>query len=121
MLLRKIIHVIGLTLLATILCSTLAQAKVYLDIASPDFRKVPFAVPYFSNKTSPDRINKVDREMAELLADALEFHGFIKVVPPEKYDGSINTDWLNLGVDFTIISEYVTTEEGVTFEFRLVD
>jgi len=121
MLLRKIIHVIGLTLIATILCSTLAQAKVYLDIASPDFRKVPFAVPYFSNKSSADRINNVDREMAALLSDALEFHGFINVVNPEKYDGSINTDWLNLGVDFAIISEYITTDEGVTFEFRLVD
>jgi TolB protein len=121
MLLRKIINVIGLTLLATILCSTLAQAKVYLDITSPEFRKIPFAVPYFSNKSSPDRTNTVDMEMAELLSDALEFHGFIKIVPPEKYDGSKNTDWLNLGVDFTIISEYAITTDGVTFEFRLID
>jgi len=99
----------------------MAQARVYLDITSPDFRKVPVAVPYFSNKNKPDRTNKTDRDMAALLTDALEFHGFINVVPPEKYDGSINTDWLNLGVDFTILSEYVITAEGVTFEFRLVD
>jgi len=121
MFLRIILRVIGLTLLSTILCSSLVQAKVYLDITSPDFRKVPVAVPYFTNKNRPERTEKIDKDMAALLTDALEFHGFINVVKPEKYDGSKNTDWRNLGVDFTIITDYEITGDNIIFEFRLID
>ena len=33
----------------------------------------------------------------------------------------MNTDWLKLGVDFAIITEYETSGETITFEFRLID
>jgi TolB protein len=119
--LRKVLTVGGLALLAVFLLTSLAQARVYLDITSPDFRKVPFAVPYFSDRNKPGQTEQADRDMAALLTKALEFHGFIAVVPPGKYGGSMNTDWINLGVDFAIISEYETTGETITFEFRLID
>jgi TolB protein len=119
--LRNIFPFITLFLATNLVFAYLAQARVYLDITSPDFRKVPFAVPYFTNKNSPDYIDKKSRDMATLLADGLEFHGFIKVVPPERYDGSKNTDWVKLGVDFTIICEYEVSAENVIFEFRLID
>jgi TolB protein len=119
--LRKIINLTIFTILVNFLFANMGEARVYLDITSPDFRKVPVAVPYFSNKNRPERTDKTDRDMAALLTDALEFHGFINVVPPQKYDGSKNTDWLNLGVDFTIISEYEVTAENIIFEFRLID
>ena len=118
---RKIIYVIAFALLANFYFISMAQARVYLDITSPEFRKIPFAVPYFSNKNRPGKMGRSDKDMAALLTDALEFHGFISVVDPDKYDGSQNTDWLNLGVDFTIISEYEVTAESITFEFRLID
>jgi TolB protein len=118
---QKLIYTIVLTLLANFLFASMIQARVYLDITSPDFRKVPVAVPYFLNKKRPDRVEKTDRDLAALLTEALEFHGFIKVVPPEKYDGSKDTDWVNLGVDFTITCEYEVTDDGITFEFRLID
>ena len=118
---QKLIYTIVLALMANFLFASMIQARVYLDITSPDFRKVPVAVPYFSNKKRPDRVEKTDRDLAALLTGALEFHGFIKVVPPEKYDGSKDTDWLNLGVDFTVTCEYEVTDEGITFEFRLID
>ena len=119
--LRKTINLTLLALLTSFLLSAAAHAKVYLDITSPDFRKIPVAIPYFTNKNRPDTIEKNDRDMTDLLADALEFHGFIDVVPPEKYDGSKDTDWVKLGVDFTILGEYETTDDGVSFEFRLID
>jgi len=119
--LRKIVYVSGLVLLSVFLFTSLAQARVYLDITSPDFRKVPFAVPYFSDKNDPDRTKKSDRDLTALLTEALEFHGFISVVPPERYDGSMNTDWLKLGVDFTIITTYEISGETISFEFRLND
>jgi TolB protein len=121
MYIRKIVQIIGLALIATILCSSLAQAKVYLDITSPDFRKIPFAVPYIANKNKPGATSKVYRDLTALLTKALEFHGFISVTPVERYGGSINTDWLDLGVDFAIITDYETSGETITFEFRLID
>jgi TolB protein len=103
------------------LFTSMAQARVYLDITSPDFRKVPFAVPYFTDKNNPGRVNKADRDMTALLTKALEFHGFISVVPPDKYGGYKNIDWPKLGVDFTIITDYKTSGGTMSFEFRLID
>ena len=54
------------------LSSPADAARVYLDITSPDFRKVPFAVPYFVDKSRPGRVTKADRDMAKLLTRALE-------------------------------------------------
>jgi TolB protein len=99
----------------------MAQARVYLDITAPEFRKVPFAVPYFSDINKPGKIDKSDLDMTDLLSNALEFHGFISVVPPERYDGSKNTDWLKLGVDYAIITDYKTSGDTISFEFRLID
>jgi len=118
---RKTLHIVVLALLASFLYPCLAQARVYLDITSPDFRKVPFAVPYFTNKDRPEEQSRDNRKMAALLAEALEFHGFISVIPPDKYNGSKNTDWLSLGVDFAIITDYEITAENIAFEFRLID
>jgi TolB protein len=118
---QKMIYLNSLILVIALLFTTQSQARVYLDITSPDFRKVPFAVPYFSDIREPDKIGKSDRDMTKLLSDALEFHGFISVVPLERYDGSKNTDWLNLGVDFAVITDYKTTGDNISFEFRLID
>jgi TolB protein len=118
---RKIIYLISFVLFWTMLFSTVVQARVYLDITSPDFRKVPFAVPYFTAKNNPGKTEKSDRDMADLLSKALEFHGFISVIPPERYDGSKDTDWLGLGVDFAIITDYEFSGDTIAFEFRLID
>jgi len=118
---RKTIYLTGLALLAALLLPPLAQARVYLDITSPDFRKVPFAVPYFVNKSNPGRTDESGRDMAALLTKALEFHGFIAVVPPEKYAGTTNSNWTKLGVHYTILTNYSIAGETITFEFRLVD
>jgi TolB protein len=119
--LRKIVYVSGLVFFIALLFTSMAQARVYLDITSPDFRKVPFAVPYFTDNSDPGRIDQAARDMTALLSKALEFHGFISVVPPEQYGGYKNIDWLKLGVDFTIITDYKTSGETTTFEFRLID
>jgi len=118
---RKTICLHVLVLLGVLIFTSLAQARVYLDITSPDFRKVPFAVPYFTDKNNPGRVGKTDQDMAALLSKALEFHGFISVVSPDKYGGYKNIDWLKLGIDFTIISVYETEGDTITFEFRLLD
>ena len=56
---------------------TLADARIVIDITSAELRKVPTAVPYFINKDLPDTVEDRGRDMAALLAEALDFHGFI--------------------------------------------
>lgn len=118
---RKIIYSNCLALIIILLAAAAAQARVYLDITSPDFRKVPFAVPYFTDKNNPEKVEKPDRDMTRLLTDGLELHGFISVVPPERYDGGKDTDWVSLGVDFVVITDYQTSGDTLSFEFRLLD
>jgi len=118
---KKILCHCSFSLIMIMFLSSMSQARVYLDITSPDFRKVPFAVPYFTDKNEPDTVEKSDRDLAELLSNALEFHGFISVVSPDRYDGSKNTDWLDLGVDFVIITDYQVSGDIISFEFRLLD
>ena len=110
-----------LTLFVVFLLTSMAQARVYLDITSPDFRKVPFAVPYFVNKNKAGALNEKDLDLTSLLTKALEFHGFISVIPPQRYGGSVNTDWHKLGVDFAIITDYEIAGDTITYEFRLFD
>ena len=121
MTLFKSVYAGCLVLLAVLFFTSMAQARVYLDITSPDFRKVPFAVPYFVDKNNSGAIGEKDVAQTALLTNALEFHGFISVVPPQRYGGSINTDWLKLGVDFAIITNYEVSGGTITYEFRLFD
>ena len=118
-----IIKIIAAAFLSCFLFSSNVQAaRVYLDITSADFRKIPFAVPYFVDKNRTDSFfSKKDKDMAKLLSKALEFHGFISVVEAEKYRGRQDTDWENLGVDYTISAEYESSPDKITFEFRLVN
>ncbi len=118
-----IIKIIAAAFLSCLLFSSHVQAaRVYLDITSADFRKIPFAVPYFVDKNRTDTFfSKKDRDMATLLSNALEFHGFISIVEAEKYRGRQDTDWVNLGVNYTITAEYESSPDKITFEFRLVN
>ncbi|MDX1776692.1 MAG: hypothetical protein R3297_08925, partial [Desulfobulbales bacterium] len=86
---QRITYIVFLTLLPVLFLTSMARARVYLDITSPDFRKVPFAVPYISNKNNPGDTTKADRDLTGLLVKALEFHGFISVTSAEKYGGSM--------------------------------
>lgn len=116
---RKIII---LSFLALSLCLAAgAEARVYLDITSPDYRKVPMAIPYFVDKLHPDQNDKTGRELAGLLSEGLGFHGFINVLPSDSYKGSQDTDWRALGADFVILGHYSLDQTAITMELRLLN
>ena len=47
----KIIKIVTAAFLFSVLLTSYGEAaRVYLDITSADFRKIPFAVPYFVDK-----------------------------------------------------------------------
>lgn len=98
-----------------------AGERVYLDITSPEARKINFAVPWFINKGSQDQQQPLGKELADLLGSALQFHGIISISPAKSYGGSQTTDWKQLGVDYAILSQYSTGSDGLSLEMRLLD
>jgi len=111
-----------LPLVAMLLCmSATAEARVYLDISSPDYRKVSIAVPYFVDSAKPDQPNDTGKKMADLLSRALTFHGFVQIIDPTSFNGSQNSDWTALGAEFTILCQYEIGSNSIAMEFRLND
>lgn len=101
--------------------TTPAAARVYVDITSAQLHKVPIAVPYFIDKSHPDQKSKLGKEMSSLLSRALDFHGFVDILPAEAYDGSQNMDWTDIGADYTILGNFENDAEGIALELRLID
>ncbi len=95
--------------------------RVYLDITSAQLQKVPMAVPYFVDDELPDNPQKLGREMADLLSRGLAFHGFVDIIPPQRYNGSQKIDWTDIGADFTVLGRYEKTPDGIALELRLID
>jgi len=96
-----------------------AEAIVYLDITSANFRKVNIAVPYFVDKKQPGIIQDGGKKMADLMGRALAFHGFIDIIDPSAYGGSQTWDWPALGTEFTVLGQYEMTANGLVLELRL--
>jgi len=98
-----------------------ASGRIYLDITSPEFQKLPIAVPYFMDKMKPDITTENGREMARVFGKALEFHGFIRTVPPEMYGGKQDVDWARFGVDYVVLAQFDKGAAETVFELRFMD
>lgn len=98
-----------------------APARVYLDITSPEFRKVSMAVPYFIDKSRPGETQNSGRQMAGLMANALTFHGFVDIIAPDLYAGKQDASWPSLNAEYVVLGQYETDQSGVTIELRLID
>ena len=98
-----------------------ARARIDIDISSAELRKVPVAVPYFVNQANPGQLEVRGTEIASLLGRALEFHGFLKVIPPASYGGGQDTDWLTLGAEFAVLGRYGVEGDNLVMEIRLND
>lgn len=115
--------------LAFLLCLTLvvnlatvfAKDKVYLDISSSKTRKISFAVPWFVNKDLPSTPQNFGRDLADVLAKSLKFHGIISILPTSQYGGKQNANFRSLGVDYSILGNYTINSDSVKLELRLVE
>jgi TolB protein len=97
-----------------------AQGRIDIDITSAELRKVPVAVPYFINPTS-GKFDARGSGMADLLGRALEFHGFLKVIPAGTYGGGQENNWLALGAEFAVLGKYSVEGSNLVLEIRLND
>jgi TolB protein len=95
--------------------------RVNLDITAAGISKVPLAVPWFVNKNNPALISQSGKKMADVLSRALNFHGFINIIPVADYNGSQKTDWARYGADFAVLGQYAVSGKKLTLELRLIN
>ncbi len=107
-------------LLASLACPHSARARIDIDITSAELRKVPVAVPYFLDQAGA-KADSRGMKMADLMSRALEFHGFLRVIPAGTYGGGQNNDWLGLGAEYAVLGKYGLEPDWLTMEIRLID
>ncbi len=98
-----------------------ANARVYIDITSAQTRKVPIAIPYLEEEAQPGVLLESGKKMADLLGRALDFHGFIGVIPSEKYGGGMQADWASIGADFVVKGQFSRSANGMEVDLKLVE
>jgi len=105
----------------TILAPRPGAARVYLDITSADLKKLSIAVPAFIDPAAPGVVNEKGQQMADLVAKALTFHGFISVLPSSSYQNNREANWTALGVDFVVLGSYGNEGNEMVIEGTLMD
>ncbi len=98
-----------------------AKDMVYLDITSPDARKINIAVPWFTDKLHTEQLAVYGGKLADTLGKALNFHGIFSLIPVSQYGKRQDANWKALGADFVLLGSYTLTEKGVQLEIRLLD
>lgn len=98
-----------------------AKNRVYLDITSPETRKINFAVPWFVNKGLDNQPQKLGSEMADTLAKALKFHGIISIIPTSSFGGMQTAEWKKYKADYTVLAQYSINAKSLVLELRLLD
>lgn len=118
----KLHYFISLFLLLLLLPNQIEAKEItYIDITSPDARKINIALPWFINSGQPDRLQTFGRDLAKTLKKALEFHGIFSVLPNDSEGKRQKSDWKSLGADFVVLGSYTLTSTGVKMEIRLLD
>ncbi|THB74284.1 MAG: protein TolB [Desulfobulbaceae bacterium] len=109
-----------LTLIISLLPSLVQSAPPpVIDINKAITRKTTFAVPWFENKDLGSTKQKLGRDLALVLSQALTFHGYIDVIPTEKYSSITANAWKTSGADFAITGKYSISSEKIKLELRL--
>lgn len=126
--------------LLTAFPATWAGAKVYIDLAAPENRRLPIAVQEFSYIGDEARLNaaeaKTVREIREELRDTLigdlEFSGLFRIIPKEAHvedpklsgltqDETSFSSWRVIGADTLVKGGFRLEGRSLVFEVRFFD
>ena len=104
----------------------------YIDINNPFLRKIPIAIPIFSNLTDSS-VNKSDlKKTSDLLSETLDFTGYFKMLDrgaflidhdrPPLITPKINFDnWVSIGAELLITGGLLVKKNTIVMELRLFD
>ncbi len=94
--------------------------RIELDIADSGVRKIVVAVPAFADNTG-NASSSTGIDIAKLVAQGLDFHGFVQIIDPVRYSTTGSTDWNGLGADFVVAGKYKVNKGQITLEAHLFD
>lgn len=121
---------IGLTFLLPTLLG--AEEIKYIDINNPFIRKMPIAVPYFKSFSDSPKEKVTARKMADMLAEALVFTGYFKMIDREAFledpreKGILAPDlnfsnWRGVGSELLVTGGIRGVNDVLEVELRLFD
>ncbi|HEX8948660.1 MAG TPA: Tol-Pal system beta propeller repeat protein TolB [Dissulfurispiraceae bacterium] len=93
-----------------------AEGKVYIDVTSPDFRKLPVAIQSFTG----------GKEISDTIKDDLDFTGFFSCIDDaaqiERPDQAFSpANWTGLGVEFVVKGRATQTANGLDLVISAYD
>jgi len=65
--------IFSILLLAILPAHSFAKEIAYIDISSPDARKINIAIPWFVNNEQPERLQTLGRNLADTLTKLFPF------------------------------------------------
>ncbi|HKK91544.1 MAG TPA: Tol-Pal system beta propeller repeat protein TolB [Desulfobacteraceae bacterium] len=104
----------------------------YININSPFVRKIPLAIPEFRELTRQGGEADHGAQAGKLMADALDFTGYIQVMDPKAFlaspaeTGIAGPDiafkaWTSIGAELLITGGVVLQQESLRLKLRLFD
>jgi TolB protein len=103
----------------------------YIDITHPFFQKIPIAVPVFNTTSESTEERQVATESSDLLAETLEFTGYIKMLNREAYLVDSASDivapninfqnWIAIGAELLVTGGVRIDDDLLEMELRLYD
>jgi len=90
----------------------------YIDISNPFLRKIPTAIPQFKNVSGNEKGDVLSVQLADLLAETLEFTGYFEMLDRESFladpkNPGIIAEHINFR-NWTVIGSEVLITGGVT-------
>ncbi len=105
-----------------VLVPAVSRAIVYLDITSAEMKKLSVAIPAFVESGAPGGGGTgKGQEMADLVAKALIFHGFVSVIPASSYHNTQDANWASLGADYAVLCSYGSQGGEMALESKVID
>jgi TolB protein len=104
----------------------------YIDINNPFLRKIPLAIPVFSNLLDSNANKPVLKKASDLLSETLEFTGYFKMLDrgaflidpdnPPLITPKINfNNWVSVGAELLITGGLSVKGNIIVMELRLFD
>jgi len=143
---KKSVFIFWVVIFCTWIGGSAAEAKVYIDIQSPSFRKFPIAISPFQAPVSPSDPMKLGERATDILNSDLDLCGFFDLVDPKSFTASVNPNgspssssgndpeaagqgkesvdfrgWANIGAEALVVGEIAYKERSLIFEARLFD
>jgi TolB protein len=134
MTMKRNVGILLLLLPYLFLGESLCWGKVYIDITSPSFRKLPIVISPFKAPFSINEDMKLGQRATDILTDDLDLTGFFTLVDPKGFGAregqgtkgpSPDTEdfqgWKNIGAEALIVGEVAYRDRSLTLEARLFD